>query len=468
MERINRFTATSSQRAHAMTELTALPDHLIVPLLDSAAVTLRALPAADVPVALRPLLGFDRRGLTRGPARRQLRRALQDEAEFREQVVAAFCDLPEVRAALEGWRPENALALASTLAERDELALLASGLVAATPAGADFGLGVVCAVDAAHRAARGEQTEAVDVERRVGALEEGLRRVESERDELERARDELANQLRAERRARRGHDDRVTGAAARVELRVGELEGEVERERVRADRAVGEATRARVRVERAKDELVRERSRADRVDGERARASARVDALEVELRSLRSVSPPAPGAASRAPSAVERGATPGRAGRRARPNLPGGLVADSATGADALLRGGSVLLVVDGYNVSKTAWPDAASLAVERESLVRALHGLHLTSGVAVVVVFDGDGTPAFSKTNRPGVRVVFSPPGEEADSVVVETVSSTPLSTPVVVASSDRWVREHAETFGAVVVSAATLFAVLRRAPGG
>jgi hypothetical protein len=33
------------------------------------------------------------------------------------------------------------------------------------------------------------------------------------------------------------------------------------------------------------------------------------------------------------------------------------------------------------------------------------------------------------------------------------------------VVASSDRWVREHAETFGAVVVSAATLVAVLRRA---
>jgi predicted RNA-binding protein with PIN domain len=61
----------------------------------------------------------------------------------------------------------------------------------------------------------------------------------------------------------------------------------------------------------------------------------------------------------------------------------------------------------------------------------------------------------------------VFSSPGEEADSVVVEIVASTPLQTPVIVASSDRWVREHAETFGAVVVSAATLLGVLRKAPG-
>ena len=71
------------------------------------------------------------------------------------------------------------------------------------------------------------------------------------------------------------------------------------------------------------------------------------------------------------------------------------------------------------------------------------------------------------SKKGRPGVRVLFSAPGEEADAVVVAIVSETPLRTPVVVASSDGWVRAHAETFGAVVISAATLMAVLRKAPG-
>jgi predicted RNA-binding protein with PIN domain len=126
------------------------------------------------------------------------------------------------------------------------------------------------------------------------------------------------------------------------------------------------------------------------------------------------------------------------------------------------LRSGSVLLVVDGYNVSKTGWP-GATLEVERESLLSALHGLHLTSATDVIVAFDGDGTQTFSSPRRPGVRIVFSKRGEEADSVVVQTVAKTPLQTAVVVASSDRWVREHAETFGAVVISAATLVAVLR-----
>ena len=131
-----------------------------------------------------------------------------------------------------------------------------------------------------------------------------------------------------------------------------------------------------------------------------------------------------------------------------------------------MLRGPSVLLVVDGYNVSKTGWPNA-SLEVERESLLNALHGLHLTRGTDVIVAFDGDGTQSFGSVRRKGVRVVFSEPGVEADSVVVEVVAKTPLAIPVVVASSDRWVREHSETFGAVVISSATLVAVLRSGPG-
>ena len=57
---------------------------------------------------------------------------------------------------------------------------------------------------------------------------------------------------------------------------------------------------------------------------------------------------------------------------------------------------GSVLLVVDGYNVTKTGWPNA-SLEVERESLLSAVHSLHLTSGTDVVVAFDGDGTRTFT-----------------------------------------------------------------------
>jgi predicted RNA-binding protein with PIN domain len=145
--------------------------------------------------------------------------------------------------------------------------------------------------------------------------------------------------------------------------------------------------------------------------------------------------------------------------------LPGGLVADSIEGADAMLRDPSVVLVVDGYNVTKAAGA-GGSLATEREWLVRALEALHLRGGTETVVVFDGDDSPVFGQRARRGVRVIFSPAAAEADEVVVSSVSSTPASVPVVVASSDGWVRDHAETFGAVVVSAATLLGLLRRAP--
>ena len=65
----------------------AVPDSLLLPLLEAAADALKALEPVDVPAQLRPLHGFDRRGLLAGPGPRQLRRALVTDAAFREQVV---------------------------------------------------------------------------------------------------------------------------------------------------------------------------------------------------------------------------------------------------------------------------------------------------------------------------------------------------------------------------------------------
>ncbi|GIU89865.1 MAG: hypothetical protein KatS3mg010_0964 [Acidimicrobiia bacterium] len=60
-------------------------------------------------------------------------------------------------------------------------------------------------------------------------------------------------------------------------------------------------------------------------------------------------------------------------------------------------------------------------------------------------------------------MRVVFSDAGEEADEVVVRVVQTQPKRVPVVVASSDAWVRGHAEAAGAVVVPADALVSCLR-----
>jgi predicted RNA-binding protein with PIN domain len=60
-------------------------------------------------------------------------------------------------------------------------------------------------------------------------------------------------------------------------------------------------------------------------------------------------------------------------------------------------------------------------------------------------------------------LRVLFSAAGEEADDVVVREITQLPKRVPVIVASSDAWVREHAEKEGAVVIGATTLLAVAR-----
>ena len=54
---------------------------------------------------------------------------------------------------------------------------------------------------------------------------------------------------------------------------------------------------------------------------------------------------------------------------------------------------------------------------------------------------------------------------GQEADELVVDQVEGLPKRIPVVVVSSDAWVREHAERAGAMVISAPTVLDVARQA---
>ena len=128
-----------------------------------------------------------------------------------------------------------------------------------------------------------------------------------------------------------------------------------------------------------------------------------------------------------------------------------------------MLRTRGVALVIDGYNVSMRGWGDAAP-ATQRDGLLGALERLHLRLRCDVVVVFDGSDVDALPGRRRAGVRVVFSAADEEADPVVVRQVEALPTSRPALVASSDRWVQDHAREVGATVVSADTLLGLLRR----
>jgi predicted RNA-binding protein with PIN domain len=160
------------------------------------------------------------------------------------------------------------------------------------------------------------------------------------------------------------------------------------------------------------------------------------------------------GGAGPRPADMVRGATPaqGAVGR----------VEDPAA-LDRLLALPSVHLVVDGYNVTKTGYPELP-LSDQRERLVHQLAVLAARTGAEVTVVFDGAGVVAVPSAAPRGVRVLFSDPGVLADDVIRALVTAEPEGRPVVVVTSDRAVADSVRRRGAHPVPSAVLLARLGR----
>jgi predicted RNA-binding protein with PIN domain len=119
-------------------------------------------------------------------------------------------------------------------------------------------------------------------------------------------------------------------------------------------------------------------------------------------------------------------------------------------------------LIVDGYNVTKEAWP-SASLEAQRSRLVAALGPLVARSGAETTVVFDA--AESTSRTAMPaprGVRVVFSPVGVIADDVIRQLVGAEPRGRVVVVVSGDQALAKDVVRSGARVVPASALIGVI------
>lgn len=152
---------------------------------------------------------------------------------------------------------------------------------------------------------------------------------------------------------------------------------------------------------------------------------------------------------------------------RRRPTpLPPGTFDDSAEAAGHLVRVADVRVLVDGYNVTKSARPDLA-LSEQRRWLADAAIELAARTGARVELVFDGADDRASAPADlgrRQGVQMRFSAEGIEADDVLLELVEDLPLTVPVVVASDDRRVRDGAQRRGANILTTAQLLTVLGR----
>ncbi|MEW1779897.1 NYN domain-containing protein [Streptomyces sp. NPDC086777] len=115
-------------------------------------------------------------------------------------------------------------------------------------------------------------------------------------------------------------------------------------------------------------------------------------------------------------------------------------------------------LVVDGYNVTKTGYPQMP-LEKQRLRLLGQLSQLAAQTGAEVTCVFDGAelAAPVLLAPPR-GVRVLFSKPGVTADELIRQLVRAEPPGRPVIVASTDREVADGVAKAGARPVASAML----------
>ncbi|MFG2608294.1 NYN domain-containing protein [Streptomyces sp. NPDC048514] len=125
---------------------------------------------------------------------------------------------------------------------------------------------------------------------------------------------------------------------------------------------------------------------------------------------------------------------------------------------DQLLALPQVHLVVDGYNVTKTGYPQMP-LEKQRLRLLGQLSALAAQTGAEVTCVFDGAelAAPVLLAPPR-GVRVLFSKPGITADELIRQIVRAEPPGRPVIVASTDREVADGVAKAGARPVASAVL----------
>jgi len=156
--------------------------------------------------------------------------------------------------------------------------------------------------------------------------------------------------------------------------------------------------------------------------------------------------------------AAESAARPGAETNRAR-----ALDADDPARLDQLLALPKAHLVVDGYNVTKTGYPDV-SLEQQRSRLVSGLGGIAAQTGAEVTVVFDGAERVVGLPPTPRGVRVLFSRKGETADELIRRLVRAEPAGRPIVVISSDREVADGVRRHGAYPLGSLTLIRRLGR----
>ncbi|SHF45076.1 NYN domain-containing protein [Streptoalloteichus hindustanus] len=435
-------TAEGQAEGHGL-DWAALPEQVRARLAEIAAAAVGGMARADVPASVRPVARFapaKRARLGAGP----LLNALRESSAFRVAVTEwAREHRPE---ALDAAAPDPVAAAAAGVLSGDRAALNHVEVVARRAEDAQLRAERDSAVARADKLAAEVDRLRAELAEARGAAERVRAEGETELERLRRRLREQGVRLRQARddaEAARAELDRAQAAAAATERA---LAAERDRERERAEVERARAARAEVDAEVAR-QSAREARQADEV-----RLALLVDTLAGAVTGLRREL--ALGGSGPRPADLVRGATAaqGTVGR----------VEDPAA-LDRLLALPSVHVVVDGYNVTKTGYPEL-TLADQRERLANQLAALAARTGAEVTVVFDGAGVVAVPAAGPRGVRVLFSDPGVLADDVIRALVTAEPEGRPVVVVTSDRAVADSVRRRGAHPVPSSVLLARLGR----
>jgi predicted RNA-binding protein with PIN domain len=433
------------------TALPPLPEAVRARVLALAADAVGSLAPEHLPPALKKVATFapTRRAKLAG---RQIASVLESDETFREhlavQVRALVGELGH--ALMEGAAPPAA----------DPVDAAAAAYLLRSPGWREVVVTAGKAVEDERRAAGAKDTDA--------EVERWRRRVADLQEDAQRQRDRSKEQL-----------DRIKAENAELRRKLGDTRARLrdtetvaEEERARRDQEVADAAlvlsaseaevrRLRTRLAELEKDLgaVRRVERASKV-GETVRARLLVDTLVEAAQGLRrELGLPAVErlpADTVAADVAEHGARTS-SGRRS-------LAVDDPALLEELLRLPRAHLVIDGYNVTKTTWPELP-LERQRGRLITGVAALLARTGAEMTIVFD-----AAETRNRPlvspprGVRVRFSPYGVIADDVIRDIVAAEPPGRQVVVASSDQAVARDVAAAGFRVVASAALASLLRR----
>ncbi|QWZ10544.1 NYN domain-containing protein [Nocardioides panacis] len=409
------------------------------------------MPADQVPSSLTRVAAF-------APARRarlaatQIASVLATDEGFREHVAADVrAQVPDLAGALDAGTPPSAadpvdLAAVAYLLRPDGWA----GLVAAS--------GEASLAEDTGAADRQAARRADQLRRQVETLTESLKEARArQRDQVAELKSENAD-LRhklgdARARARSAETASAAAEAAAVAARAAAAAASARHD--------ADLRRVRARVEELERDLaaVRRSERAER-GSEALRARLLLDTLLETAQGLRRelALPPVEGSPADSVEAhVAEHGTRTTSGH-------GSLASDDPVLLEQLLTLPRVHLVVDGYNVTKAAWPEL-SLERQRDRLLAGVAPLVARSGAEVTVVFDAADSTDRPVVNRPrGVRVLYSRAGVIADDVIRELVAAEPKGRPVVVVSSDNAVVRDVVRAGARAAAAGALTRLLAR----